>query len=258
MVEQIGLTGPFVAHGAATLDQAGMLLRGAAERQLAAMVGRPLAQLMWAGEIAGGPAALYERLLGPSLAELEGDRSRRALPAIARALLDLHAAFGGHGDLKPGHVFVGHEDVAFIDPLGTDEWLGSRGYTLPLVRPMGGVDRRFRDIVALAAIAIELWSGSPPWAGRLLYLLLNRLNGRFGGGFSFADLRRLALEPADRLPEPHRRWVIGVVEEAFDGDRAFWDRLEVGGAITEQTVDASSHPDARWVRGMLERIADIR
>jgi len=44
----------------------------------------------------------------------------------------------------------------------------SSGYVLPL-RASTGPSRCFRDLVALAAMTVEISLGRPPWGGQILY-----------------------------------------------------------------------------------------
>ncbi len=221
-ITQVSPTGPFVARGARSEEEARELLEAACDRQTA----RPCAvlpRLIGRVELAGTPAAIFERLGGLPLRR-HGPVWTRSFEGFCRhlseALLILHRDFGPHGDLKPEHILCTGLDfeVRLIDPLPiTDRWIGSVGYTLGRALSFGlteGVSAeelaRAQDVGALVPTLAELFGRDVGWGGRVLYVVANRFNGRFGQGF---DPKRL-VESLDRaigdVPEPLRAWLARV------------------------------------------------
>jgi hypothetical protein len=244
-IEQVSETGPFVLTGPRTLDEAAALLERACARQRRSGDAGPLARLHEVVELGGRPAALLERAPGESLrSSVDGDpaRARRVMPGVARALQALHDAFGGHGDLKPDHIFVDGDEVRFVDPLGDDsEWMGSIGYALPFVAQTAGP--LAADLAALAAVLAEVWGGTVGWDGRLAYALVNQLNGRFGRYLPPEQVLARMREGLRGVPPPVASWV-----------------LEVGRTVLRVRPAAGGHatPDAAWCRARLSALAAMR
>lgn len=226
------LTGPLGTCAPATLEQASLLLGQACLRQQRAGAGCPLARLLLVLQLGGRAAALFERLRGPCLRSLLAEapqEARAAVPAIARALLLLHDTFGGHGDLKPEHIFLDDGRVVFIDPLPEQcEWAGSLGYALPLFGPDQG---RLKDLGGMAAILAELWGGTVGWDERFVYRVANLHNGRFScRGFELGHVLSRMQEGTASVPPAVRSWI-----------------LEAG-----QGLVAAEGPE--WCRGRLEAL----
>jgi hypothetical protein len=213
------LTGPLFASAPASLEAASSLLQEACRRQEAAGADSPLARLLAWLNLGGRPAALFERLRGTSLRTLPThapDAARATVPALTRALMRLHESFGGHGDLKPEHVFVDDGRVTFIDPLPEGvEWVGSLGYALPIAG--GADDGPLRDLASLAAILAELWGGTVGWDGQFVYCVANLRNGRFRcPGFELADGLQRMREGTTSVPVPIRAWILDIGQVIFE------------------------------------------
>jgi len=109
-----------------------------------------------------------------------------ALVAFARALRRLHEADWPHGDLKPENVRVADGGaVTLIDPLPVGSELLTPAWThlnflvaAPLVDSADPRDRRMvarhRDLVALALMSAEAFTGSRPWGHLEVTRILDR------------------------------------------------------------------------------------
>ncbi len=109
-----------------------------------------------------------------------------ALVTLAKALQRLHARAWPHGDLKPENVRVAEpERVVLIDPLPigmdlvTPEWSHLNFLvSSPLVNSADPRDRRmeyrYRDLVALALMAAQSFTGERPWGHREVARMLDR------------------------------------------------------------------------------------
>jgi hypothetical protein len=238
------LTGPLLPAAPASLEEASSLLQEACRRQQEAGADCPLARLLALWHLGGRPAALFERLRGRSLRYLlthAPAAARAAAPAVVHALTALHDTFGGHGDLKPEHVFVDNGRVVFIDPLPEGvRWVGSLGYALPVLG--GGADDGPRkDLGSLAAILAELWGGTVGWDQQVVYCLANFGNGRFRcAGFEPAHVLRRMREGTAAVPAPVQAWILGVGQDLLDD----W-------------ADAGARCDPGWSRSRLEALTSL-
>lgn len=109
-----------------------------------------------------------------------------ALVSLARALRRLHEAEWPHGDLKPENVRVAKDGaITLIDPLPIGSELLTPAWAhlnflvaAPLVDSADPRDRRMvarhRDLVALALMATEAFTGSRPWGHLEVTRLLDR------------------------------------------------------------------------------------
>lgn len=215
--DHVSPTGPFALLNIELEVTSRQLFEAAIDRLRGVEVA-VLARLVDRLELAGTPVALHERAPGRSIATLDVAELRAQLPAIARALLELHGRFGFHGDLKPAHVFIEASPdadasrVTFIDPLPITGVMlfGSYGYSLP-VMPRDPTDPRdegwlMRDVISLAAIAAECW-GVDLALGPLGNTLMNVDNGRFGHGFD-ATVTLGRLHAMTRtISAPLRLWI---------------------------------------------------
>jgi hypothetical protein len=225
-IVQRGETGPFYIDSVHTEAQARALLEAACEAQKRRPC-RVLPAFLGSVEIEGVFAAFFERLPGTSLAQEQPDGPsslQSFCRNIAVALLDMHATFGPHGDVKPAHIYCSGTDcnVRLLDPLVDAEWFGSIGYTLG--PNMCSNDRekvgRTQDVAALVPILAEIFGGDLGWGRDVLLSLCNRFNGRFGRGFDVERLRaNLERELAD-VPSPIREWALKVGRDyiGFYGD----------------------------------------
>jgi len=237
--DHVSPTGPFELL-ALTTGQALEVFELALERQRDVTC-RALARLVDRLELAGVTVSLHERAPGCELAMLPPDRARACLPAVARALVELHGQFGAHLDLKPAHIFVDGDRVTFIDPLPLDYVLfGSLGYSLPLLGdPKLPRDEALllRDAIGLAAIAAESY-GIDLDLGRHVSAMCNLFNGRFGRGWDaqevVADVKRRCSE----LPDDRVRHFI---ESVFDNAMAIY-------------APHHHRPSAGITKGCLERL----
>ena len=219
-IRLVSLTGPFVLGAPRSLNEAARLLTAACIRQRERVGPVPLARLLRTVDLAGLPGALIERVHGSDFRRLmtyHGDDARASLPQLAGALAHLHETFGGHGDLKPEHIFLSDSGVKFIDALCDAEWVGSVGYTLGRVGQRfstGGPEEeeadRLTDLAALAAMIFELWGAYPEWDGRLAYLIANQGNGRFGSGLDWEAVEARFLEAGTVLPVAYQGWTASV------------------------------------------------
>jgi len=142
--------------------------------------------LLASDDVAGQPALVMERLAGRPLLDLVRDdpqlarsaRFRRILDGLAATLAALHAQGIVHGDLKPDHVIVDHDDdVRLIDfsaaafnarqPPGTGDtaWL-TPGFAAPEQFAADSLPDQRSDIFAFGAVAFWAATGRvPPQAG---------------------------------------------------------------------------------------------
>jgi hypothetical protein len=243
-VTQVSETGPFVLTGPRSLDEASALLERACRRQRETGCGRPLAVLLETLSLDDRPAALFERAPGVSLRSLMAeapDEARAAIPCVARALSRLHEVFGGHGDLKPEHIFVGNGEVVFIDPLDIeDQWVGSLGYVLPCVWWHGEDTAVLRDLTGVAAVLAEAWGGNVGWDGGLVHRLLNYLADADLAGCAGADVperMKAGLRPA---PPSLRQWILDAAAAALG---------------TYNLAEPEPPRELEWSRGRLEALA---
>lgn len=211
--------GPFVvaADGTATgvdgLAHARTLFEQGIDRQRGVERG-PLARFVDRLELDGVPVALHERPAG-------GAPTPADVPAIARALAELHATFGYHGHLAPAHVVVDHEGVAFTDPLPpSPRLLGALGYALPIhAAALAPTDEGLllRDVAALAALAAELHGVDLGWDARFAAHLEHTANRGVGRPWdarpALAELARRARAIAD---EHVRGWIVAAGRLALD------------------------------------------
>jgi hypothetical protein len=239
-------TGPLLPAAPASLEEASSLLQEACRCQEAAGADCPLARLLALWHLGGRPAALFERLRGRSLRYLlthAPAAARAAAPAVVHALMALHDTLGGHGDLKPEHVFVDNGRVVFIDPLPEGVgWVGSLGYALPVLGG-GADDGPRRDLGSLAAILAELWGGTVGWDQRCVYCLANFRNGRFRcAGFEPADVLRWMREGTSGVPAKIQAWILSVGQDLLND----WD-----------WAAAAVGRDPGWSRMRLEALASV-
>ena len=204
-IELVSPTGPFCLRGAKEGKTSEQLMTETADHQLQ-NPSQQLAKLLAVKTLGGRKCMLYERIEGNSLAwkiKYWPEEAKELIADLARALSELHASFGPHGDLKPEHVFLTKNGPIFIDPLLSTEWLGSVGYALPFMMP----DNKLRDLAALAQMIAQMWGASFGWNGSLLYGLVNRGNGRFGRGFDLEKTEAQMLLLTEKIDEPIRQWV---------------------------------------------------
>jgi hypothetical protein len=170
-------------------------------------------------EIADVGCALYERPAGDNFKHFTHHLLPH-LPAIARALLELHASFGFHGDLHFNHIFVnGVDQVTFTDPLPHPSGLvvGTVGYSLPLP-PIDPTDPRdegmlLRDVGALVKIAAGSCGWWLRWERHLTRLATAIFKGGFGNGFWTTDELAASRDQISGIPDPALRgWLDNAVE----------------------------------------------
>ena len=222
-VDPVSPTGPFALRGPLGTDEAEAILRDSCARQGRTGAGRPLALLLDVLDLAGVTVALYERVWGDTLAariHYCPEDARLLVPRLARALRELHRTFGGHGDLKPAHIYWTQEGPVFIDPLGPSAYIGSVGYALPCCLGADGPDDgdplRVRDLGALAQILAEMWGGSLGWDGQLVHAIANCGRGRFDRGLDPESVRRTMDEGTAAIPTELRRWTREAAGAVFD------------------------------------------
>lgn len=251
-VRLVSATGPFTLAGPADEAEAARLIEAPYAHQRARGAGAPLPRLVRLFTVGGRPVAVHAAVAGHDLAwriRWWPGRARRQLPALARAVIELHRVYGPHGDLKPEHVwsdFEGRAPVTLIDPLGplTGEAIGSIGWQLPL--PRAFASPLLADLIAVAQIVAACWRDPLEWDGRLAYRLCNLHNGRFAGDVSPAELRRRLPAAARRVPEPWRGWLLGCVDALY----AAWQALAERGH-----GDDGRARDEGWIHGQLAALA---
>lgn len=136
-----------------------LLLDSTTDRQRGVDRG-PLARFVDRIDLDGVGVTLHERAVGHAPAR--GD-----IPAVARALAELHDVLGYHGHLVPAHIFVDGAQVTFTDPLPAYPFvLGAIGYDLPIAAQAlepHDEGRLLRDVVAMIAITAELCDCDLGW-----------------------------------------------------------------------------------------------
>ena len=204
-VELVSPTGPFSLRRAKEGKTAEQLMIEVAVHQRQ-NPSKQLASLLAVINLGGRKCLLYERLEGNNLAwkiNYWPEEAKELIPDLARALAELHASFGPHGDLKPEHVFLTNNGPIFIDPLLSTEWIGSVGYALPFLLP----DNKLRDLAALGQMIAHMWGAGFGWNGSLLHGLVNRNNGRFGRGYDLEKTEEQMHILTEMIDEPVRQWV---------------------------------------------------
>lgn len=114
------------------------------------------------------------------MSRVEGERMKLTpgehLTKLAKILHELHEQDWPHGDLKPENIRVKEDGtITLIDPLpiaaelATPEWAHLNFLvSTPLVDSADPRDRRMvwrhRDLVALALMAVQAWTGERPWS----------------------------------------------------------------------------------------------
>jgi len=212
--------GPLVVGGnrLVSIDKPGPFLDAVLARERKT-TSRVLARFVDRIELAGVGVALHEHPPGRTFTN---DTSELVpyLPAIARALVELHAVFGFHGDLSFDHIAVdGIDRVTFTDPLPHPSGLvvGTAGYSLPYP-PRDLIDARdegllVRDLGALAAIAAEACGhplGFEQHVSRCAHAIFR---GAFGDGFWMTDERNDARTRYSSIADPALRgWIEDAVE----------------------------------------------
>ena len=212
-IECLSPTGPFCLHAPTEGTEAEELLASVAEKQLKNPSPR-LAELYSIEELGGVKTAVMEFVNANTLRwkiKYWPEEAKELIGHLANSLLELHRTFGPHGDLKPNHIFLTNDGVKFIDPLVPNRWIGSIGYALPLLTEDKDESLEkcmfMRDLGALAQMIAEMWGGSFHWDGRLIYLLVNQFNGRFGRGLNVDSVKQFMLDGTDTIDEPIRSWV---------------------------------------------------
>lgn len=119
----------------------------------------------------GRQAAVMPKLQGRAL----DPTSRKEVIKLAEELQQLHDQHWPHGDLKPENALLQEDgSLVFIDPLPvgldlvTPDWSHLNFLvSTPLVESADPRDRRMflrhRDLVALALMAAQAWTGERPW-----------------------------------------------------------------------------------------------
>lgn len=144
---------------------------------------------------------------------LPADRVRAIVTAVADGLAYLHGLGWTHGDLKPDNLRVTEAgrvtllDVGMMAPVGArrETVAGTLEYLAPEALRKAPVDPA-ADMYALGALAFELWTGRPPFAGGPAELIRAHLQAPvppMPTGSADAELERLvrsllAKDPADR------------------------------------------------------------
>jgi serine/threonine-protein kinase len=217
------------------------------EPRLAAAIEHPnIVPIHEAGELDGTPYIAMRAIPGNDLATilrreapLAVDRASAILVQLADALDAAHRRGLVHRDVKPGNVLIepgedGTPERAWLTDFGLTRRAGD-GVTVTAAAPAGTLDYLAPELIAggpvgpwtdqyaLACLAFECLTGSPPWDGPTDAAVLH---GHIGGD-------RTAL--MGRLPQPSPPAAGALVRAlAVDPDRRFRDCRQFAAAFAGQ------------------------